>query len=374
MSKSFDAKPWYEQLNDVVEKRHNQCGLKGQGFYYVPPDNLFKDYKTGIEFETRVPFNLRKDCQRASHVNGATDKMKRFYKVPQHKTACRAVRGLWDPKAVNRQNRYGRGTCWVAPEDMSCAARSEVPGLIRRENVLNKDAVVRRAKSACMVDDKCTWLDKHNDCVRKNVFEDIGAKVMDPPEDMPKDITAKESEIEQYLYDWYVNKRHGVPPLVGSLFGEGDRCNPGRNKTNANASVIKSASERLKQYPRVDVKGLNIDREEDEKMIKIIMGILGYKGVSAKIAELKRRAVHLRSYPGHQWPDNPIEDLAQAYTNFLLDEEQAAELETHDTSSNNGMRPSIPQSVLNMVMKNIARSGSSNRGLVALHSTGSGKT
>lgn len=380
---TFDTKPWYEEINDVIDKRHRQCTLKGESFYYDPPTDVFKEYKSGAEFETRVPYNMRKDCVRpTSMLSEEKDKYNRYFKHAQNKYACKALRGTWDQNTINRNNRFGRGTCWASENDAHCARKHEVPQLVRRlPNIPNKDLLIKKGKKDCDADEKCAWFKAKGeafDCVRKNAITNEGNMVMDPPSSMPKDITSKDANIEQYLYDWYVRKNHGIPPSTTELFGEGDRCNPpkpgsapstGTATATPNSKKSRNATPDVDIPMDIDVMKLDVDNKNDEKVLRSVMKVVGYHGIEAKIMEWKRRKAHLRHYPEHKYKDEPLENLARDWSSLMADEAK-----NDDDDPVEGFKPSIPQSVVNMVMKNIAKKDSSNRGLMAIHSTGSGKT
>jgi hypothetical protein len=352
-------KPWFEEINDVIEKRNFRCGLKGLGYIYNAPKNAFTDYKAGEDFESNNKFDLKKDCILPNRISNAKDKNNRYYNDINNRLACAAKSGIWSYKTVNRGSRFGRGNCWATEDDLHCAQNYEVPALIRRDrNIPDRDKVIKEAKDRCNNDRKCSWSKTSGqgfDCVRKSSVQDPGNNVMNPPPTMPKDVT--KDGIEQYLSDWYLRKSPSVPPRTTPLFGEGDRCNPPKNAkgTNAGANV------------HVDPRSLNLLKKEDELTMRSIMETLDYPkaSIDKRINEWK----FIKDRPSVRFPDDPISDLATEYLAYLHDEEHNDEVDPYK-----GHAPSIPQSVVNMIMKHIAQTDSSNRGLMAIHSTGSGKT
>jgi hypothetical protein len=367
MSKSST---WYEQINDAIEKRHKNCELNGESFYYKIPADVFKDHKSIAEFESRVPFNIRKDCIRPNNLSYDKDPLNRYYKNGVEKYSCRVLNGHWEPKTVARNNGFGRGTCWVSKDDAYCAQKYEVPALIRRDNdISNKIGVIADAQAVCNNDSKCRWYKSKGegyDCVRKGAIIDDGLSVMTPPSDMPVDITDKKNHIEQYLYDWYVRKSHGTPPATTELFGNGDRCN---HVPTATIEKTAKGQANINGHPKVNVLELNVNKRQDEMMLRHIMRLLNYHDIEALIIKWKRNNIKKSVYSDGLYINDEIKTLARHYQDFLADEALSI-----NEDESNAPKPSIPQSVVNMLMKNIAGNSSTNRGIMAIHSTGSGKT
>lgn len=360
---TFDRKPWYEEINDVIEQRHRKCGLNGDGYVYDVPDNAFA-IKNVHDFEKNHPFNFKKNCVRPQRVGLPKDEYLRFFTGVHDPVSCKVARGVWDPKTPHRANRFGRGTCWLKDDDAECGAVG-VHQVLRRENPPNKAILLKDAETKCNAMDKCTWAKLKGqpvDCVRKSAVEIAGAAVEVPPDDMPADVT--NGKIEQYLYDWYIHKKHGTPPNTKELFGEGDRCNPPKSKHDAATSKKKEPD-----FKNINWNKIDASKPADQKILRNIMSFMHLPGSENVLRKIINRANLLKANPSSNFDDDPIDDLRREFQAFL-DEQKADE----DDDKTNAFLPSIPQSVVNMIMKNIVIKNSSNRGLMALHSTGSGKT
>jgi hypothetical protein len=325
----------HEEINDVLAKRDHSCGLMGPGYFYKSPPYAHQIYKSGAEFETKVPFKLRKDCKRATTgVSRDKDKLKSYFVEPHNKLMCQSVRGFWDPKAVSRSNKFMRGVCFTNKQDMHCSKHS-VPELIYREEMKDRDKRIAQASSVCNADDQCSWVKSRGqpyDCVRKGALE-MKTVVDKPPASMPADAT--KGQTEQFLYDWYVGKKHGPAPPVGELFGEGDRCN-----------VVDAVTVTKSQTGTVT----------DEDKLKA----LGYDVSFFKKWQKTDKVAYEQS----------IATIRKEYDMFVEDEEYNMD----NPPSASAPVLTIVQSVVNMFMKNLATKETTNRGIMAIHSTGSGKT
>lgn len=245
----FDKDPWHVQISKAIEKRNRMCTAKDRDSVFDAPRNPFI-WKSLSEFEKNNPIKQQGKlrCVQRKNIEKVMDKEKRYYKKPVSKKECTDVNpnAVWNATSTDRVSKYGKGVCWVNELEELCGNKTE---------------------KQCEDNKICSW--HKNDCMTTDAVDRGYGNVNEPPSGMPKNITDDSANVQRYLYDWYVNKKHGPTPKVGKLFAEGNRC----------------------------------AKEEAE------------------------------------------EDL-----------------------------PSLPQSVVNIVMKNINLKDSTNRGLLAWHSTGSGKT
>lgn len=307
------TRPWHEQVAFEIEQRDKQCGTRGPGHHYRPRVNPYT-YGDVDTLNKRLKFEW-KDCHfEENNKPGMTDPYGRFYHNLLNRVQCKYNRGVWKDNTVNRKSRYTKGQCWKTEQDAYCAEKYEAPDILRANASPKTKAVMqRKASFKCNMDPKCSWIKMRSsgDCFSKEAAARVKPSVTEPPKDMPKDVT--KDGIEQYLYNWYSVKSKA--PLYTPLFGTGNRCKPQESSTkNSQNSGSKNAQ---------DMDDLNA------------------------LAATPRIVIEDHMEPA----ENEIEGGPAA------------------------MAPSLPQSVVNMVMKHIARQGSqnTNRGLMAWHSTGSGK-
>jgi len=265
----FDKDPWHKQIQNVIDKRNNMCAADVSDSVFEVVGNPFL-VKSLQEFEKANPLKVKGKmrCVKRQGLEKTADKDGRFFTAPVSKSECRDVdsTAVWGATSLNRGNRYGKGVCWANKDEEVCGNRLPTSFLQQPMTTEQKKAAASKAKAFCEGVDSCAW--NKNDCMTKAAVERGVGAVTSPPKGMPTDITKSDAQIQRYMYDWYVNKKHGPSPKVGELIAQGNRCG----------------------------------------------------------------------------------------------------------SSRGDSRPSLPQSVVNMIMKNMNLKDSGNRGMLAWHSTGSGKT
>lgn len=368
---------WYDEINQELKEREKRCkSVGGVQSVYSVPSNAFTS-RSKKQFEEKHPFKATQ-CRPAKAAS-LQDENKRFYQTVTNAGDCKQSKGIWDEKQPNRASRFVQGTCWTNVEDAACSLHS-IPQLIRKEAMgANKLQIYQDAVNNCDADPMCAW--KENDCVRTELGDKAshtapkpkrGGPIEMPADDMPLDITKTEANIEQFLYDWYTN---GEAPQTKPLFGEGDRCNANATPDKKEESQIEDDDGPIDPYKTKEYQkyitdfatAIKISNQLDFKAflesinfsdIRHAMQVINGMNPKARI-ELKKEIeeeylIHIdhlnlaRSYNAPSAPSPPAKS-----TGFL---------------------PSLPQSVVNMVMKHIATKNSTNRGMMALHSTGSGKT
>ena len=371
---------WYDEVNDVIEERDKKCELNGSDSGYVLPRGAF-GVKSRTEFEKRFPFDLKNNdhkkfdnCRHIRKLSKADmDEENRYYPSVHTEKACKKTEGIWDKSQPNRATRYGRGTCFTNKQDQSCAIHS-VPELVRRDKLNpDKNLIYREAETNCNTDSACTW--RNNDCVRVELKDaqiqpdqpkPKSTLIEMPPSDMPQNVT--QSDIEQFLYDWYTE---GNAPATRDLFGEGDRCNPSKPKT---ADPLEAPSQ-IDPYTTLEYKKfiknwdsvIRSDRTHPD--MQTFLEKIGFLDIDYAMRSV-RRPVDSKSMTKLK------QEIEAEYINYI-DHINLSKFRYEDDPVQQEDRkflPSLPQSVVNMVMKQIALTNSTNRGMMALHSTGSGKT
>jgi len=360
-------KHWWEEIRDEVDMRNRKCRTQGLNYVYtLRHDGDPYQYKNLDEFKKAHKFNVKKDCAMRAPKR-TLDANSRYYKHVHDKPTCNAIGGIWDASAINRKNKYDTGTCWRTVEDGKCG-RYAVPRLLRpKENLLDVEIreLAKRGQAECNSQPECQWtkMRKTYDCFSKVAVPEVKEKrgvVMDPPVDMPADVTADSSKIETYLQNWYVNNKPSWAPMTTELKGEGNRCVFKKGDplvgTN-NKSVVPALTQKLSV-------------EELEQLDPLVQPDASYLIEAMGPADYGAYVKHRKTNPKFVYDFSTIKRLYPDWEEEAVVDEKEQEREFEES----GLYPSVPQSIVNMVMKNIARSGSTNRGLMAWHSTGSGKT
>jgi len=318
------------KIREALKERDRKCAQLDPNDEYRRPERNPYDYKSVEEFKRKHPFNPQRDCKyiNPDSFRSPVDPYNRFYTDIRSKRECDNANGVWSTSSVNRKYRYEQGVCWKRLNNHAHCSQYEAPELLKPGHENNPN-IIRAASKKCNLDPKCTWvkLEKSYDCFSKEAANQLPQSSSIPPDEMPIDITNDNGNIEQFLQNFYANGKvpdnrfqlmknqfkYVNPPKTTPLFGEGNRCM---------SSVVNTP------------KNTTPENESDEEF-------------SLKTKKKER--------------------IPNANEKIIVDEHQ-------DTT----FTPSLSQSVINMIMKNIAikeQKGENvtNRGLLAWHSTGSGK-
>jgi hypothetical protein len=367
---------WYEDINKEIRRRDSACKLQGIMHTYNT-DSLSKDpyeYKSLQEFKEKEPFpessqtlnakNVKKHC--TFDKKNRQDKNNRFYVSINDSGSCKTKNGaVWDRDSISRVDNFTQGTCWTSKENMKCGVK------VPNNYILSKDVVpeneqidaFNKAKRQCNEEPDCKFvkMQRRYDCVyKKNLPRDAKKQskpVIDPPKDMPENPTDPEANIQDYLYEWYGNKnKDNPPPEFGSLEKkEGNQCKPSSTKSkDGKMSEIEFDLNTMYTIDQLKKIPFPLDRH-NRKVLKKALG-------DNAIEILEKSA-------------NPLsEDIwnkKELYRGVTDDE---IFVETVAPIEKSVMKPSLPQSAMNMVFKKIAQTHSSTaKGMLGLHSTGSGK-
>jgi hypothetical protein len=335
-----DKPEWYEEIRKELAYRDKQCKKRDPNDVYKRGDANPYRYGSLAAFKNENPFKSTtpKYCKYKSpnEVDIGKDPYGRFYKNITHEEDCKKVYGkndIWDPASVNRKYRYEDGVCWANKEAAHCA-KYEPKELLRHAHdpdaKINRDVLMAQGAKKCSADPKCAWVKMKvgADCFDKGTADKLMKRTSTPPAEMPADITGNKPGIEQFLYDFYAKgevldpashamkiRKQVIAPAFTPLEGDGNRC----------------------ARPQ---KGGYIIEQPDE------INAFGMPVVRKQVKRLK-----------------------------IPDGEEKVDTGEDDKPA---MLPSLSQSVINMVMKNWSIKEDkgervTNRGLLAWHSTGSGK-
>lgn len=352
---------WWEEIREEVRKRNATCRLQGmERVYDLKGVNPYK-YSDVHKFKSAKPLDVKKDCVLPRTIKHTLDKKGTYYKEANG-FDCVALDGNWSLKSVNRLNKYDEGVCWKTEQDAKCAAVIDKDPILLRPRELSKksseykEKLVTDKRRECRSTPGCEFKATTNgyDCFSKAVVDKLEGDVFKPPESMP--VSPRDPDFEKFLWKWYNGKLEERAPSVQPLAGVG--C-------SGNASVKTTNAEKDKKGPYKK----RFTREQLKKMDP------------TKVPE----SMYLHSALGDEvfipWYMQWVEAVKRKKTPPQLDwdsvgiyEDKDEEIQKEEVNAGPKGMPSIVQSVVNMVMKNIAMKNSTARGLLALHSTGSGKT
>lgn len=368
-------RPWFAGIREELENRDKACQSKyGPINEYVRPNVDPYKYPNVETFKRAYPFSVNgKNCKIIKPVSNDTDMNKRYFENVRHASQCKRLGGIWQEGDINRKNKYDQGVCWTNRDDAYCGTQYQVPSLLRPQDVKNKnlEGVIKKTEFECSSDAKCQWKKTGKfsyDCFsKKSVREKTSSAV--PPSDMPKDVTR--GNIEKYMYDWYAKGIPSKAPDTNELFGTGNRCT--HQATSSVHSEMISNDPYLRKIERIkmNIRSLDPKRRADLDELSKFMSDSALKQFRKDFQEAKNL---------NQLTDAHKEELYKKYIPDYFSDKIVEHLRSiQDASEDEGpsaLLPSVPQSVVNMTMKHIAILGkdTTNRGMLAWHSTGSGKT
>jgi hypothetical protein len=350
-----------DQITQEVVKRNESCRINGINYEYHH-ENPYQ-YKTQQEFIKQNPFNVKKNCTQKTNLT-KKDMHGRIYPNVQTKQDCA---GVWVPTSQSRKSKYGRGVCWVDKHEQECGDTIDPNVLIPGKATEN---VIQSSRAKCSLNPKCAWVKtiRSHDCVMKKTAKkykkekDVEAPPSDP---LPTDPSS-------YLYDWYSKKMHNnPPPRTTQLIGKGNRCSgPG---ASLDAHADDDAAQSNRRLSLHDLKKMQFPlSKHDKRAMKRAIGSYNvellenaYKNMMVVLAdedEDEAEKVRMRE----QFTDHE----AWSGDLYLMEDDEIVDEEDHVDE----FLPSIPQSIVNMIMKNVSVNNGKKRGMLAWHSTGSGKT
>ena len=361
---------WWKQIQLAVQNNQAKCKL--QGHVYKLKDNPYK-YGNYTQFHENFPFRPKTDCVPLASVNySELDKKKRMYKNIQDENACVEKHGVWRLQGTNRLNKYDKGVCWRTASDATCGDVIEEDLTFLRGKVPKSEMEILNKKRQCESinnDGKklCAFRKTthgYHDCFSKEVVDELEGVVIDPPKYMP--VNPTDEGFEQFLKKWYAGELtvDGVvlraPRVLASTgVGCGSGSGSGERNKDGDGKFVKLTREELALLDPTDpADSIKLIRAIGKKQFKEYLHewVTVKKSPRLKLTFEQKMAIH--------WNWDRVK---------IYDEDKEEEIIIDAENIPTG-KPSIAQSVVNMVMKNIAQKGSTARGLLALHSTGSGKT
>ena len=319
------------------------------------------DYKRKALGSTDEKTHMKKNCKFISSVSKVTDTDNRYYKEANSEVECDKIKGFWQPQGINRKNKFDLGVCWVTEKDKECSDQSNFK-FLRPFNSKFKDLSAERITQSekCNIVPGCTWKQQTGytwDCVKGSKPAELGPAT-NPPADMPN-----REGLEDFIYRWYNSE---TSPETTDLIGEGNRCK-GVILDEAEA-LLPPEKLRVKEF--IDFRLLNPENDRDAAYLKTILSEKQFESYVSEWIELQR--IGSDNF-------NKIYKQSSMIDKFYnkMDNQQMMDdvpLEKPKKVQKRGMFPSVPQSVVNMVMKHVAQTNGDRRGILAWHSTGSGKT
>ena len=371
--KTFESNK--ETLQKYIAELDKKCKASmGPKNKYVCPENPY-NYTDKNEFVDEVigenEFNhIKKHCKFLVGTDTSQDPTNKYFTKISEKQECDAINGHWDSEAINRKNKWSKGVCWVEELDKKCAAQVD-SRLLRAHNSKYMDSsdIVADSADKCHQIPECSFKKKTKytyDCEQgqreEEKSKESSGPIMNPPPDMPAENS------ESFLEKWY---KSVDGPDTAELLGTGNRCiHQAIEDSDKPIEPGKFIPE-----PYIDYRHLDPNKKDDANILKSKMSANAFLAFHKEYNIMKR-------YGWDRYIEMYKDKSKLKYFYDLRDKEQfqfkdpeiiIADPKTAVKVQKKGMFPSIPQSVVNMVMKNVAIQNTKKRGILANHSTGSGK-
>lgn len=342
----MQEEPWYKVISRILNDRNDRCKIAGKGQIYEDANERNPyHYKTAKDLNQFIPFSSKVDCrfERKPTKKDLTD---RFYVDAGNKTECEMANGHWSFSPSRLTRGLGDGVCWVNASDAQCGHH------MSRNGIMTQDA---ESEAKCAKDDACRVAEMKSgvkDCVSKASFSMLKHKPV--AKSLPSDFSMENSKdhIQVYLKEWYEGKK-GSKPLVGSL------TSATKNTSRCSSSALPSTLDPNQFHAREVLKLIPFPLADHNR--EILIHAIGDKKV------LKLEAIHGRT----DLKKEVIESRVDEVWAKIHDEDLYFGKDDYIQERQPDMLPTYPQSVVHMLSKSMV--DSNNRGILAWHSTGSGK-
>lgn len=342
--------------------------------FAYPSSNPYKKFSDVDDFKKReMKLSIEKNylvkrevCPFNPPIEKNIDSQGRFYTKIRNADDCKEVNGIWDPVSLNRINKFDRGVCWVDQANKICSQQVHSPDVLRpyaaKFQKGFKETLSQEA-NRCGKVDSCKWKQQTAftyDCVpdKKVIQEEI---TVVPPETMPV------ADFEAFLENWYVKNIPVKAPETMKLNGKGNRCTGLDDEDNIDILNLPPPPPLLeKPLDYIDFRRLDPSKKKDEIMLR-------------KVFKTDERYAEFLGY----WKKKDHNELERYYHaieigllefDYKINTDNTGKSNDKDKGKEKKMVLSVPQSIVNMVLKNWTNKKATNRGLLAWHSTGSGKT
>lgn len=370
----------YEENKNSIHKYLTKLDLEckklmGPMNRYVPPSKNAYRYLDAEEYKdiivgTNQKQHIIKNCKFTPDNNKPYSANNRYYEDILSKKECNYGYGTWDENGLNRKNKVAKGVCWVDPKDKECSDALDTR-LLKAPYSKFKDmsAEIIKNTDTCNAIENCAFkkTSKYTyDCIQSNEkkmdktkIEEEEGPVMRASKDMP---SVNDPKLEEYLKNWYESDKS---PDTSELLGKGNRC----VNTIVEDDIKKPDDIILKTY--IDFIQLDPRKKEDAELLRSKMpSEIVFKNYKSHWIHYNKDFTksHVLKHFYHRMIDQQLKGTE------ALEEEDNTVKAVKTKVAKKGFLPSIPQSVVNIIMKRIAETNDNKRGMLAWHSTGSGKT
>jgi hypothetical protein len=364
---------------------------KGGPQFEYAADVRFADYKTLKAFYAAHPDKRRfyhKHCdEQKVPVKNLNKNLESAYTLANTEWKCDRLKGHWDPKALSRSDYKMLGACFKSNTDRTCAAHDNKALMAYKKKVPGASnpplVTVSKSKTACEQRRSCQWVPKTGQCGARSTIRAKRArnenraarkiqgqakvqllrrKVRALQKERERNQAARKIQAQvrlRKLRDWTRYRKNRAARVKAAKVIQGAYAKHARDKKRRDAAtkIQKVVRTRQKQRGNAAVKIQGVVRKHQGRSNRLPVNWpsnLRENGVNKYLLRYYRKDLN-------QWPVKSSPIRAMVGENRCKKKPGDEPLFT------------APQAILHSVARGMRQVGT-NRGLLAWHSTGSGKT
>lgn len=351
-------------INEIKSVYDTRCQSDmGGSMYEYAPGTDFSKYKTLKEFYSIHPhmrYYKKSQCGKQVVPKPAKDEIGSAYVNANTPWKCGKLNGIWDGDALSRLNIRSRGVCFVKKGDKECAAKDcdSLIRHVRKGDVRPPSALVSEFKARCLRDGGCTFR-KTGECVSIRTM-------------LARDALIKDDAVRKIT-------RQGRAMVMRQRVKKGIFSQI-KKKDNAATKIQRQA--------KVALARRRLDRTLADKRRAHHMNVSMKARAAERIQTMFRKHTQRKDALPKDWPSDlqqaDVKDYLVKYYNKNKDQwpvETTKLLGVGNRCSGKNEQSksmfSVPQAMMHALARGIAKNSNKDgttRGLLAWHSTGSGKT
>lgn len=378
-------------IRELKPLRDRQCVQDlGPEYEYMGNKVDFAKFNTLKKFYEKHPELRRyykKDCVSQTVPNKTTDPKKHVYVNANTRWKCDKLSGHWDPNALSRKDYKLLGACFVKPQDKQCAQHDHRTLMqMKKGTFLTGHSVplvtVSQHKSACeKARAGCGWVPGTGHCHAKSTLKNEMNRAAKKIQQAVRERAAKRAEAAKKIQRALkarmeaAKRNQAARKIQQALREKAARVAEAKKRNQAVRKIqkaLKARADKLRQ---------NKAARKIQKVVKAraLKRIEAAKKVQTTVRKHQQRAERLPS----DWPvDLRQPGLKKYLLNYYAKSKDQWPVKTMPLRAPTGEnrcvkttasepRMTVPQALLHAVARGMTPV---NHGLLAWHSTGSGKT
>lgn len=367
-------------IREIKPLRDRQCVQDlGPEYEYVGNKIDFAKFNTLKQFYEKHPELRRyykRDCTTQKVPNQTTDPKKHVYVNADTRWKCDKLAGHWDPNALSRKDYKMLGACFVKPQDKQCAQHDHRTLMQMKKGTFLKGhsvplVTVSRHKSACeKARTGCGWVPGTGHCHAKSTLKNEKNRAAKKIQQVVRERAARRAEAAKKIQRALkarvdATKRNQAARKIQQALREKAARVAEANKRNQAVRKIQKALKARKIQKALKARA--VKRDDAAKKVQVVVRKHQQRAerlpsdwpVDLRQPGLKRYLLNYYAKSKDQWPVKTMPLRVPEGENRCV---QTTTAEPKMT---------VPQALLHAVARGMTPV---NHGLLAWHSTGSGKT